>query len=77
LVRDAIGEARAAGELPHADPERDAESLYHLAMGWMQARLLESEPPEQNDAERLVEFAMHGLARGTATPDRSPARRGS
>ena len=42
LLRQAIGDAIAAGQTPHADPERDAESLYHLTMGWVEARLLES-----------------------------------
>jgi AcrR family transcriptional regulator len=64
LVRDAIAAAAAAGEIPAGDPDRDAESLYHLAMGWMQARLAESRPADRRDAERLVEFALAGLARG-------------
>jgi AcrR family transcriptional regulator len=64
LVRDAIAAAAAAGEIPAGDPDRDAESLYHLAMGWMQARLAESRPADRQDAERLVEFALAGLSRG-------------
>ena len=63
LVRDAISAAAAAGEIPAGDPDRDAESLYHLAMGWMQARLAETRPADRRDAERLVEFALAGLAR--------------
>jgi AcrR family transcriptional regulator len=66
LVREAIRAAVAAGELPHADPDGDAETLYHLAMGWLQARLLEGRPPERRDAERLADFALHGLRRGAA-----------
>jgi AcrR family transcriptional regulator len=68
LVREALRAARDAGELPHADPERDAETLYHQAMGWLQARLAEGEAADPRDAERLVEFAMHGLLRGAAPP---------
>jgi AcrR family transcriptional regulator len=64
LVRGAIAEAAAAGEIPAGDPDRDAESLYHLAMGWMQARLAEGRPADPRDAERLVDFALGGLARG-------------
>jgi AcrR family transcriptional regulator len=64
LVRPALAAAVAAGELPGADPERDAESLYHLAMGWMQARLVEAAPADRADAQRLVAFALGGLARG-------------
>ena len=42
LLRDAIADAVAAGEMPAADPIGDAESLYHLTLGWVEARLLES-----------------------------------
>ena len=66
LVREAIRAAVAAGELPHADPDGDAETLRHLAMGWLEARLAGARPPDRRDAERLVEFAMHGLRRGAA-----------
>jgi AcrR family transcriptional regulator len=67
-VREALRAAVAAGELPHADPDGDAETLYHLAMGWLQARLLEARPAERRDAERLADFALHGLRRGAAAP---------
>jgi AcrR family transcriptional regulator len=65
-VREALRAAVAAGELPHADPDGDAETLYHLAMGWLQARLFEARPAERRDAERLADFALHGLRRGAA-----------
>ena len=64
LVRDAIAAAAAAGEIPAGDPDREAETLYHLAMGWMQARLAENKPADRRDGERLVEFALGGLRRG-------------
>ncbi len=67
LVHEAIRAARDAGELPDADPDRDAETLYHQAMGWVQARLVEASPPQRADAERLVDFALHGLRRGART----------
>ncbi len=63
LVAAAIREGHDAGDLASATPERDAESLYHLAMGWIHARLRESEPPDGNDADRLIEFALAGLLR--------------
>jgi len=62
-LRKALTRARQEGALPGVDPERDAETLYHLAMGWMQARLQEARPGARVDAQRLVEFAMHGLQR--------------
>jgi AcrR family transcriptional regulator len=61
LVRGAIAEARAAGALPDADPDADAEALYHLAMGWLESRLLADGPAEQSQAARLEAFAMAGL----------------
>jgi len=67
LVREALRAAVAAGELPAAEPEGDAGTLYHLAMGWLQARLCDGRPPDRRDAERLVDFARHGLLRGAAT----------
>jgi AcrR family transcriptional regulator len=61
----ALEAARSSGQLPGVDPARDAEALYHLALGWMEARLEEPEPARREDAERLVAFAMAGL-RGLA-----------
>jgi AcrR family transcriptional regulator len=54
-----------AAERPGAGvvPRRDAETLYHLAMGWMEARLREGSSGERTDAGRLVDFALGGLLR--------------
>lgn len=67
LLRAAIEAGVRSDELPaaSADPERDAETVYNLAMGWVQRQLLRSEPASPGDAAHLLEFAMHGLARGT------------
>lgn len=64
LARDALAEARQAGELPEADPVADAESLYHLAMGWLEARLAAETPAERAQAARIEAFAMAGLRAG-------------
>jgi len=56
-----LREALRAGLSP--DPEREAEILYLLAMGWIQNRLLESAPASRDDASALEAFAMAGLAR--------------
>ncbi|MEN8161060.1 MAG: TetR/AcrR family transcriptional regulator [Myxococcota bacterium] len=64
LVRGAIDEARRAGELPGAEPTADAEALYHLAMGWLEARLVEEELATPAQAARLEAFAMAGLRAG-------------
>jgi AcrR family transcriptional regulator len=68
LVREALRAAVAEGELPQAHPEGDAETLYHLAMGWVEARLAGARPAERADAERLVDFALAGLSRGAPRP---------
>jgi len=64
LLREQIEAAVEAGELPQADPVRDAELLYDLAMGWLQRKLAQPRPPHRVEAESLVEFALNGLARG-------------
>ncbi len=66
LLRTALEEAKAAGELRGADPEADAEALYHLAMGWLETRLVEDDPAERAQAARLEAFAMAGLRAGSA-----------
>ncbi len=67
LVAAAIHAGHDVGDFASTRPERDAESLYHLAMGWIHARLRESEPPDRDDADRLIEFAMAGLLRPATT----------
>lgn len=42
LLRAAIADGVASGAMPQADPDGDSEALYHLTMGWLEARLLES-----------------------------------
>lgn len=64
LVRDAIARGRRDGVFPNADPERDAETLYHLTMGWLQARLLNPDATTEADAQRLEAMALAGLERG-------------
>ncbi len=60
-LRAAIAEAAACGELPGADPERDSEALYQLAMGWMQQKILARARPSRADVEHVVRFALRGL----------------
>ena len=60
-LREALAQAAACGELPGADPERDAEALYQLAMGWMQQKILARARPSRADVEHVVRFALRGL----------------
>jgi len=64
MLRDAIQAAVDAGELPTAEPARDADTIYHMAMGWVQRKLAEPLPADRAEAAHLVAFAMRGLGQG-------------
>ncbi len=63
LLAAALRDAAAAGAL-RSDPEHDAETIYTLAMGWVQRRLAQPEPASRAEAEHVVEFALRGLGAG-------------
>jgi AcrR family transcriptional regulator len=62
-LRVALEEARRRGEMPEVLPEHDAEALYLLMMGFVEARLLEGRTPESNELLRLESFILAGLTR--------------
>ncbi|MBW1683586.1 MAG: TetR/AcrR family transcriptional regulator [Deltaproteobacteria bacterium] len=62
-LRAAIAEAMKSGELEKVDVESDTEVVYQLAIGWMHGRLITPVPPTQQEAQRVVEFAIRGLER--------------
>jgi AcrR family transcriptional regulator len=62
-LRAALADAVASGALPGADPERDADAIYTLAMGWVQRVLCRREAAPRAEAEHLVEFALAALRR--------------
>src|SRR5262249_38393101 len=66
LGREALRAARAGGGLPNTRPRGDARTPHPPAMGWVLARLAGGRAAERADAERLVDFALAGLARGAA-----------
>ncbi len=59
----ALSAAREADLLPAVVPDQDAEALYHLMMGWIEARLVEGRIPEAAEVDRLEAFVMSGLLR--------------
>jgi len=63
-LRDALARGLASGRMPEVDPETESEALYHLMMGWVEARLVEDEAPSAAEVERLEAFALAGLQRG-------------
>jgi AcrR family transcriptional regulator len=60
-VRAAIERAVEQGELAAADPGRDAEAAYRLAMGTMQSCLSNGRRPSKADVAHLVGFVVGGL----------------
>jgi len=73
-LRAALGLAVSAGELPSADPLRDAEAVYYLTMGTMQGYLVRAEVPTAGEIERLSDFVISGLTRHK---NRKGGRRGA
>lgn len=70
-LRAALERAVGLGEAPEADPERDAEALYLLMMGFVEARLLEGRIPEHDEVAHLESFILSGLTRGAGMEDPS------
>jgi len=62
-LRTALEAAHADGTMPAVDAAPDAEALYHLMMGWVEARLVEARIPSDREVARLEAFAMAGLQR--------------
>jgi hypothetical protein len=62
-LRSALHEAVDSGEMPAVDPERDAEALYLLTMGWVETRLLEERIPDEAEVAHLESFILAGLTR--------------
>ena len=60
LLADALRDAAVAGVL-RSDPEHDVETIYTLAMGWVQRRLAQPEPASRAEAEHVIAFALRGL----------------
>ena len=60
-LRAALEEAVSHGDAPAADPERDTQAIYHLAMGWMERKIIERACPSQDDIDHIVRFAVRGL----------------
>jgi AcrR family transcriptional regulator len=70
MLLEAIREAREVGDLGVVDPERDAELIYNLAMGWVERKLADPETTRRSEAAHLIEFAMNGLDRGDGPRER-------
>ncbi len=71
-LRVALENARSAGTMPEIEAGPDAEALYHLMMGWVEARLIEERIPSDHEVARLEAFVMAGLERPSPTSS-SPA----
>jgi AcrR family transcriptional regulator len=60
LLHAPLSDGAASGTPQARDPERDAEALYWLAMGFVQARLASGATPNERDAAHLEAFALSG-----------------
>ncbi len=65
LLRDAIAAACECGELEAVDAERDAATVYQMAMGWVERSLAQTTPPDRDAAQHLTEFCLRGLVRNS------------
>ena len=63
FASDALPERKS--RMTAVEPRSEAEALYHLMMGWVEARLIEERRPDTSEVDRLEAFAMAGLARET------------
>ena len=63
-LRRALERGRASGRTPEVHPETESEALYHLMMGWVEARLVEGRRPSEAEVDALEAFALAGLTRG-------------
>lgn len=50
-----------SGELPGIDPERDADAIQYLCLGWVNGHVLANTTPTAESARAVAEFAMRGL----------------
>jgi AcrR family transcriptional regulator len=57
----ALAQGVRAGEFRDLDPEGEAVIIYWLAMGWMQAKVLQRVVPTQAEAESVVEFVLRSI----------------
>jgi len=62
-LRAALERGRTSGIMPEVDPETESEALYHLMMGWVEARLVAGRRPSGAEVAGLEAFALAGLTR--------------
>lgn len=80
LLHAPLAEGAASGALRVGDPERDAEALYWLAMGFVQSQLAREGGASQRDAAALEAFALAAVGvdggdRGAGAPEPGPRSR--
>ncbi len=62
-LREALGEAAAAGELAKPDLGRDVAHIVQLTLGHMTWSLIQRDPLRPSDVDDIVAFALAGLRR--------------
>lgn len=72
-LRDSIEALRESGLAPDADPARDADAVYQLAMGITHHDLLRDIQPTEEDIRHVVAFAVHGILKAGGSEGRDGA----
>ncbi|MEM9176787.1 MAG: TetR/AcrR family transcriptional regulator [Myxococcota bacterium] len=65
-LRAVLERGRERGRMPEVDAETESEALYHLMMGWVEARLVAGRQPSPDEVDALEALALAGLTRGAA-----------
>jgi hypothetical protein len=60
-LKQALCDAKAAGELPDIDPARATDHVYFATWGWVHGRILAYVQPTREEAEALADFILRGL----------------
>lgn len=72
-LRRALEAAREAGAMPDVVPDVEAEAIYHLMMGWVEARLVDGRLPDPQEIDALEAFVIAGLSRSASDTPRGAA----
>jgi len=67
LLREALQEAEAEGQLERTPTDGDARSIYHLAFGPMENHVAFGTKPSATEAAELTEFAFRAIGAKTSS----------
>ena len=62
LLAAVIEDGAAVGSMASADPTRDAQAIYTMTLGTMEAHLFARTAPTRSETAHLVGFALRALS---------------